>query len=164
MIKMGCKARDRVTGMEGILTSRLTKLDGGVQWGLQPPVASEKPAVYPDGMNIDETQLEFIDDGLSDVAVPPLLPPSIKMGEAVADQITGFAGIVTEITQFMNGCVYLTVQGENTAKKNEVPFKIFAQHFRFKKTGAGITRLIPASKMTKKPAPPGGPVTRMLRA
>jgi len=58
--KLGDKVRDKISGLEGIITSRIEFLNGCVQYGIQPPVT-------PDGTMqeveyIDEEQLEIIKD------------------------------------------------------------------------------------------------------
>ena len=58
--KLGDKVRDKISGLEGIITSRIEFLNGCVQYGIQPPVT-------PDGTMreveyIDEEQLEHIEE------------------------------------------------------------------------------------------------------
>ena len=35
----------------------------------------------------------------------------IKLGDKVKDRITGFTGVVTAISTFLNGCVRMSIQG-----------------------------------------------------
>lgn len=44
----------------------------------------------------------------------------INLGDKVRDKITGFVGIVTSKTTFLNGCVQFGVQGK-TDKENKMP-------------------------------------------
>jgi len=43
----------------------------------------------------------------------------IKLGDKVRDKITGFVGIATARTEFMNGCIQYVVQGKS--HKNQMP-------------------------------------------
>ncbi len=45
---------------------------------------------------------------------------SIKLGDRVKDKVTGYTGIVTGITTWLNGCARMGIQAE-TVKKNEKP-------------------------------------------
>lgn len=43
----------------------------------------------------------------------------IKLGDRVRDKITGFTGVVTGVTTWLNGCVRMGIQG--TALRNGLP-------------------------------------------
>ena len=45
---------------------------------------------------------------------------TINLGDRVKDKVTGFAGIVTAKTEWLNGCVRLTVQPEKLEKDGKV--------------------------------------------
>ena len=66
--KLGIKARDRVTGQEGILDMRAEYLNGCIRYSLQPPIKDNDNTKRPDSYWIDEQQLEKIDDGLNEAA------------------------------------------------------------------------------------------------
>lgn len=57
-IKLGALVLDRVTGMKGIVTSRLEYLNGCIQYGVKPKMESD--GKYPDTQYIDVAQLEVI--------------------------------------------------------------------------------------------------------
>jgi len=61
-MKLGQKLRDKVSGFEGIATSRIEYLNGCVQFCLKPKSTDGK---MPEGEYIDIQQLEVVDDGLS---------------------------------------------------------------------------------------------------
>lgn len=63
MFKLGQKLRDRVTGFEGIATSRLEYLNGCIQYGIKPQAAAD--GKMPDSCWIDEEQLELVDEGIA---------------------------------------------------------------------------------------------------
>lgn len=62
---LGIKARDRVTGAEGIIDMRAEYLNGCIRYSLQPPCSSKEPNKRPDAYWVDEQQLEQIDEGLN---------------------------------------------------------------------------------------------------
>lgn len=67
MIKLGNKARDKVTGFEGIAISKIEYLNGCIQFCIKPKSDNGK---MPGGEYIDIQQLEFIDDGVAVEAKP----------------------------------------------------------------------------------------------
>jgi hypothetical protein len=65
-IKLGDKVRDRVTGFEGIVTSRTVYLNGCIQYGVKPcKCVNGKPI---DAEWIDEKQLILVKLGVVPVA------------------------------------------------------------------------------------------------
>jgi len=56
MIELGKKYRDRVTGFEGVATSRTTYISGCVHVGLQPPV--DKDGKIPSVEYFDEERID----------------------------------------------------------------------------------------------------------
>lgn len=62
MFKLGVKVRDKVTGFEGIVTSRVEYMNGCVQYCVKPK--AKKGEKMPDGEYIDVEQLEYVDDGV----------------------------------------------------------------------------------------------------
>ncbi len=63
MIKLGQKVRDRVTGFEGIATSRVEYLNGCVQYCVKPKTRED--GKMPEGEYIDDAQLEVIGKGVT---------------------------------------------------------------------------------------------------
>ena len=58
----GLLARDRVTGLEGIIRYRVEYLTGCKQYGLQPKL--DKDGKLPDAVQFDENAIEIIGDGI----------------------------------------------------------------------------------------------------
>lgn len=69
MIELGKKARDKITGFEGIITGRCQYLTGCDQYGLVPPVRDGK---IEQCQWFDEGRIEVIGDGITadQVAAP----------------------------------------------------------------------------------------------
>lgn len=63
MEKLGKLAKDKITGFEGIITSKHIYLTGCTQYGLQPKI--DKDGKVPDKNYFDEGRLEIIGDGFS---------------------------------------------------------------------------------------------------
>ena len=62
MIELGQRVRDKVTGFEGIATTRVEYLNGCIQYCVKPPMI--EPGKMPEGEYIDDMQLEIISDGI----------------------------------------------------------------------------------------------------
>lgn len=64
---LGKKAKDKITGFEGIVTSKHIYLTGCNQYGLQPPI--DKEGKVPSKEFFDEGRLEIIGEGISTESV-----------------------------------------------------------------------------------------------
>lgn len=64
--RLGAKARDTVTGFEGIITARNEWLNGCIQYCLKPKV--DKDGKIPEGEWIDEQQVELVRKAASKAA------------------------------------------------------------------------------------------------
>ena len=62
MITLGNKARDRITGFEGIVVGKTVYINGCVSLLVRPRV--DKDGKFPDGQWIDEPHLELIEGGI----------------------------------------------------------------------------------------------------
>ena len=61
-LKLGSKARCKVTGFKGILVTRVEYLNGCVRYALQPKV--DKDGKHPGDLYVDEEQVEVIGRGV----------------------------------------------------------------------------------------------------
>lgn len=61
--ELGDKVKDRVSGFQGIITTRTEHLNGCKQYGINPPI--DKTGKMLEGYNIDGEQLDLIDKGLN---------------------------------------------------------------------------------------------------
>ncbi|MEW8027811.1 MAG: hypothetical protein AB2806_08740 [Candidatus Thiodiazotropha sp.] len=59
MIELGKKARDKITGFEGVVIAKVTYLTGCDQYGLTPPAKDGK---VNDTQYFDEGRIELIPD------------------------------------------------------------------------------------------------------
>jgi len=74
MFKLGEKVRCKVTGFEGIATSRTEYLNGCVQYHVTPR-AKKDGSDYPDGVTLDVENLERISAGITVKATRTGGPP-----------------------------------------------------------------------------------------
>ena len=72
-----------------------------------------------------------------------------KLGDKVRDSITGFAGIVTAITEYLNGCKRVSVQPQNL--KDGVPIDV--QYFDVEQVEVLETKTSPVLSRTGGPMP-----------
>lgn len=70
-LKLGWKARDRVSGVEGILTEKVTFQNGCVYFALSPK-AKKGATELPEPRLLSHMRLEKIDDGLAAIVRPPI--------------------------------------------------------------------------------------------
>lgn len=64
---------------------------------------------------------------------------SIELGSKVRDRITGYIGIVVARSEWLYGCVRITVQQEGLDKDNKISHEVFDE--------AGLDTLMEAEKM-----------------
>ena len=134
---IGVKARDLVTGLEGILTARADLLQGSRQWAIQPPADPESKDV-PKAVYTDEVSLETLDAGIRD-RIPPRTPLAVfRLGEEVLDKMTGFQGFVAEQVQYQNGCVSYALVGRRL-DRDGAPQVITVDCTRVERVGKGHT-------------------------
>ncbi len=79
MIILGSKVKDRITGFQGIATSRIEYLNGCVQYCVKPPV--DKDGKIVDGEWFDDAQLTVVGKGVSVEKELDGGPTSDKSGE-----------------------------------------------------------------------------------
>lgn len=159
-IRLGVKARDRVSKLEGILTAHFIKLHGMDVWALTP---AGDGTTSPEAKVFDSSILEVIDVGIS--ATVPEADESrvaVQLGQEVVDEVSGVKGIAIERAQFMDGCIYFSVQPKVArADADKVPEAVFMAHQRLRRIGDGVVQKVKASKEKEGAKPPGGPTRSM---
>jgi len=106
-VNMGDEVRDVVTGFQGIAVSITRSLHGCRRIGVQPPV--DKDGKVPDGYSMDEPTCEIVTPGKVKVPTFHAEEITVGLGDEVIDPVTQFTGIVTDQTEFLNGCVRMGV-------------------------------------------------------
>jgi len=159
-IRLGQKVRDRVSGIEGIVTSRCDPLTGATQFGVQP---MGKGDTVIDAQFVDHFTLQIKGDGIS--AECPPIDSSVTVGlqDTVRDRISGVTGTVIERIIFLNGCVFFVVQPEAPTsgdRKGQLPDRISFAHARLEVVKPAVER---APAATVKKSSTGGP-SRSVRS
>jgi len=111
---LGSIVRDRVSGYQGILTSRS-------DWYYGPTLYSVQSQEAVDGVPVESRG--FDEDTLVAVEVKPDVPPDFKykLGSKVRDAVTGYVGIIVCRTQHIHQCRRYNIQTEGLSKG--LPFK-----------------------------------------
>jgi hypothetical protein len=108
MIKLGTKVKDSVNGFEGIATSRVTHINGHVQYGVTPKVGKDGKRleiIYLEEARINGSDLSNLQHTESGNIKAGL----IHLGNRVKDSITGFEGIATARIEYLTGCAQIAV-------------------------------------------------------
>lgn len=107
MVKIGSKARDLVTGIEGFATARTEWLYGCSRVRIEGPGTSQKDK--PQDNWFDEQRVQVVEEN----AIPSIsnVPEcDIKLGSKVKDSLTGFAGIAVAKTFWTGGEVTIAIE------------------------------------------------------
>lgn len=113
-IAMGSRVKDKVTGFEGIVTTRLQHLHMGNRYDVTPPGTS------PDGKlkevySFDEAALTVMpDDPIEKVGEPDF---KHDLGVRVRDTVSLIEGIVTARAQHIHLCNRYTIQPQGLSDK-----------------------------------------------
>lgn len=97
--KLGYKARDKASGLEGVITSLSELYNGCLQFGIQP--AGDGKTV-PDSWSFDVQQVEILEHSLPQTWCKSHGP---ALGDKVKDKTSGDIGIVSRKYYTLNGCV-----------------------------------------------------------
>lgn len=157
-VKLGQTVRDLVTGFTGVATSRLDHLNGNVQYAVMPK-QKEGENTFPEAVYLDHHMLEVLDDGVSaKVTKAVALPLTLQtLGVEVRDRITGFVGITTQKSTYMNGCVSFDVISKDKKKRGAETSWFEFSRLEFIGAGEQAIAVKPAADV------PGGPPQRVQR-
>lgn len=157
-IKLGSIVTDLQSGYEGTATARVELFSGNIQYTVTPK-ASKSADKFPEQVNFDAATLKVKGKGISDLATEPQ-PVDVGIGDEVQCILTGFKGVISMKSTFMNGCVYFdVVSPEKNASKDGAAHSMFISSTRLKLVKAKKVTPIKASVKA-----PGGPSTRAMRA
>lgn len=117
-IKLGNKVKDVVSGFTGIVTARMTSLNGMVQYVVRPPQTKDKPDILPDAQFFDYQQLKIMTGGLKDI-ISNIVQTDIELGTQVEDIVTGFKGTAIAKMEFTNGCLQICIKPKMSKKDKD---------------------------------------------
>lgn len=152
---LGVRVRDVVTGTVGVATTKSRNMAGTVRYGVQAPAVGGMP---PEPLLYDNLQLEALEKAC-DIVEPNYGLLKVELGQKAQDVVSGFTGVVVELIEFMNGCIYVSLQPPVDPKKPN----IFPDS-----TGFPCARIIPVEgqkkvKVAKTAKEKGGPIVRATR-
>lgn len=156
-IKLGSIVTDLQSGYEGTATARVELFSGNVQYTVTPKVKSGSEK-FPEQVNFDAATLKVKGKGISELTTAPQAC-EINIGDEVQCIVSGFKGIASMKSTFMNGCIYFDVTKPENATKKTAAESCFISSTRLK--------IVKAKKVTPikvSPKAPGGPNTRAMRA
>lgn len=154
-IRLGMMVRDPATNLTGIAMFKAELISGTVQYAIQSPGDGES---VKDAFYVDDFMLEHVGEGVSARCPAPDPAATFPLGAELEDEITGFKGIATDRTTYLNGCIHYTLQPQQ--KKNTLLGKMIGEpvrstHFdykRLKQVGDGVAGPPPKVKKAE-PAP-----------
>lgn len=106
--RLGDRARDEVTGYEGIVICEHTMLNGCIHLELKAPGLTDEMKTKK-GFAADIQRIKIIEEDV--IKVPPHLIEynNVRLGDEVEDLVVGLQGIVTGRMVFLSGAVYYHV-------------------------------------------------------
>lgn len=154
---LGKRVEDRVTGAIGLVTSVKESISGSIQVSIQ--AKSPDGSIIPEAMYCDIHMIVELDAGLSADVTKPTNPTTIPIGSKVRD-ITGFDGIATNKSTYLNGCEFFWVEGIKVDKKTK-PTLEWVNAERLTVVDAPVVKV--ESKPTEAGVKTGGPNTKTMK-
>jgi hypothetical protein len=111
-IQLGMVVRDRVTGLIGVAENRGDYLHGCSRFCVQP--FAKDDGTVPSSTMVDEPQLEMVADRMPVMPSPAEPAVVVPLGAKVSDPISGEKGICTGRALYLNGCVRVLVEPEQS--------------------------------------------------
>jgi hypothetical protein len=103
---LGHSAKDRITGLAGVITAKAEFQFAPRRWELTPDKLNKDGNLCKQ-VWLDEPRLELTSKKAT-IGVN-LVEPTIQLGDLVQDSITGKKGVVTGRYTFNNGCIRIEV-------------------------------------------------------
>ncbi len=130
---LGHKAKDKITGLEGVITAQAEFQYAPSRYELTPSKPNKEGApiksVWLDAERIKKGKL-FVD--------PTPATSTVTLGQDAKDTITGFKGIVTGRYQFLNGCLRIEITPKTLKDGSPVDPEVFDERRLEGHTGADV--------------------------
>ena len=104
-IKCGQHVKCELTGISGLVSSIALEENGNIRVGIQ-PISQDNKLI--DSIFSDEASVTVIDDGISAKA-SSFQDTEFALGQRVGDKHSDFAGTITMLIWYLNGCVQALV-------------------------------------------------------
>lgn len=135
--QLGTKARDRISGFEGIVVSIGTHITGCRRMGIRPVERAdrgEEEWFYPEQLELVSDETEFTELGESAKTETPF-----SLGDELEDEITGVTGIAGTITYTLFNCPRVAVQPVDKTDSTEAPDREWFDAPRLSRVSNGIS-------------------------
>ena len=156
MIKLGQRATDSATNLEGFLTIYYLGDDNAESYCLQPCGTNPDTGASLPSLWVSERRIRHKDHQTDSTPMPKSV-----LGTIVKDQASGFNGIAIAIKYYLNGCIHFTVQPKGAQKSGEA---IATEDFDIRRlTGLAITAMTESEKdksQRENPSPLSSPPRR----
>lgn len=116
---MGCIARDRITGLKGIITARAEFLYAPNRYEISPEKLKDGAPVK--GVWLDRRRLSV---GRCKIKAPKF-ESTIALGTEVADTLTQFKGVAVGKFIFLNGCIRIEVASKTMKDGSPIEPEVF---------------------------------------
>jgi hypothetical protein len=117
---LGHKAKDIITGLEGVITAQAEFQFALARYELT-PTKPNKDGTFVKPVWLDEPRLKVVNTFM----MPTQSVPTVKFGVDVEDKISGFKGIVTGRYTFLNGCIRIEVTPRTLKDGSPVDPEVF---------------------------------------
>lgn len=107
LFNFGDAVKDQINGVSGVVYSIHEYESGTIQYGIVPPF-DPKSTVTAKGWQIDWQDLALVKPVKNPAPRPPR--PSLGFGDEVKDKRSDFAGTITSLHEYKNGCWKYGVQ------------------------------------------------------
>ena len=107
----GIKVRDKYSGVEGIITMIAQRINGSIQYSVQPR-AKEDSTYRPDPISVDEGSIEVLEADWKEPEVEFIQEFKFETGDNVMHVINGFKGIITSRAIHANQCIFYGIEGK----------------------------------------------------
>ena len=113
---LGLAVKDLVSGFKGVATERVEYLNGCIQYRVTPK--AKDGVEYVKEWFVDEGQL-MVRKRDAEKDELPLRVFSVSLGDHVVDRVSGFVGVVSGISQKMNGEIQVGIRAKCVGEKQE---------------------------------------------
>lgn len=151
-VRLGDHVQCKLTGFQGITTSRHLEISGNIRWGISPPAVDGGPV--PDAYLVDDFTVEILAEQVIEPAPEPKM--GFQLGDRLEDISTGVQGTATCFNVFIAGCAQYTLRyldGDGNPQSMGVAESLLKLI---------SPKAVPAPAQDQKTKPPGGPSGRIL--
>ena len=129
MQNLGKRAKDKITGFEGIIVRKIVGLFDSNSYSIAPEAKDGK---LNDTERFNEGRIEIIGEGV----VPSKMRVEAALGKRAKDRVTGFEGIITGKAAYFSGANAYSIQPET--KDGKPKDNVWFTEGRIEITGEGF--------------------------